>query len=100
MIGNNIHIGDEWVTVPYGYLQAEKEYCEEETRAFLTATNHSDKENARSIVLAKRVEFYKKFKNKEVEIRDPSKKPKRSFWRNLIGKQKKTYLWTNSQEES
>jgi len=53
-----IVIGGRWITVPRGYIQAEYEYTEEESRFFEALFPGPAKEIARTRVLEKRLEFY------------------------------------------
>jgi hypothetical protein len=54
-----IHIGDQWIRVPAGYVTREALYCENEIKAFDTAAPGPEKEQARQVVLDKRLEFWK-----------------------------------------
>lgn len=76
-----IHIGNQWVLVPPGYVRQESEYCREELDAFNEAVGgrpvwrpanadaeHAPRivdeeamERARQAVLDKRVEFWKRW---------------------------------------
>lgn len=79
-----IVVGGRWVTVPRGYIQAETEFTKDESTIFHALPDGAKKEQARAIVLEKRIEFYDLFAAGKADI-PPVEPPvkKVSFWRNL-----------------
>ena len=82
-----IMIGGHLEMVPYGYIQAESKFTEDETCIFEALDSGKAKELARTKVLEKRVEFYQLFLSGQVVIEQlaPKKKTWKSYLRVLIG---------------
>lgn len=56
-IPSKIHIGDEWIYVPFGYIHLESEFTGENS---IPIENYTDE--LRQYILDKRVEFYEVYK--------------------------------------
>lgn len=71
---SRIHIGEQWVEVPDGYIAAENIFCKEETDLFYeTVANNIDDTELyayRELVLEKRIEFYTLWIRGKVPIND------------------------------
>jgi len=68
----NIHIGDEWVEVPIGYVYAESIYTDGTMVTFHSMPEGPSKEKARQLVLNKRVEVHQKYISGEIVIPEPT----------------------------
>lgn len=76
-----IHVGDEWVRVPVGYVQAEKEYTTElDTEWISNVSNDIIDEELREKILDARVEFYNLYKEGKITIINHQKQRKESWW--------------------
>ena len=70
----NVKVGDDWVTVVPGYVQAESEFCGDLMTEWF-AQNFEEKidEELRQKILDKRVEFYHLYEEGKVTIKQKQK---------------------------
>ena len=82
-----IMIGGHLETVPLGYTQAESKFTEGESQIFYALPDGPEKEQARIVVLTKRIEFYELYMAGKVTIEKPVviTKTWRSYVRWLLG---------------
>lgn len=79
---NTICIGGEMIEVPPFYIQAESEYTKDELELFKSLVDASQREDARQVVLHKRVMFYELFKAGKITITKPV--PKDSWFKRAL----------------
>lgn len=83
-MSEQITIGGRLITVPPGYIQAEHQYCVEEDAVFNILSPGPKKEEARTAVLEKRIEFYDRYTKGLIKIFPIRPIPKsRTFWQKL-----------------
>ena len=83
-MSKQITIGGRLVTVPLGYIQAERRYCAEEDAVFEVLSPGPKKELARTAVLEKRIEFYDRYTSGLIKVFPIRPQPKpRTFWQKL-----------------
>jgi len=75
-----IIVGGREVMVPRGYIQAETEFTKSESAIFYALDDGPKKEEARAIVLEKRLEFYYLYLAGEADLPEIEEPPKRGFW--------------------
>lgn len=79
---SRIHIGNEWVDVPPGYIQAEYEYTSDLHSKWVAKNEHGETdEDLRQLILDKRVEFYHLFLRGDITITLPT--PKQPWWKQI-----------------
>jgi len=79
-----IIVGGHEVMVPRGYIQAESEFTKDESAVFYALDDGPKKEEARAIVLEKRLEFYYLYLAGEADVEPiPELKPPRTFMQKL-----------------
>ena len=69
--------------MPDGYVQAENNYCRDESNAFAEATSRTVREPAREALLTKRMEFYELYKHNKAIIKPFAPAKEMSFGRKL-----------------